>query len=281
MDRIHVMDEDWDNLIVLDACRADLFQDTVDMSMFDDYETVKSAGSNTTDWSFRNFTGGEFGDTVYVSGSPNTPKLAGDAFHHLEEAWEDAFDEDHHAIMPEPIADLARETIEEYPDKRLIVHFLQPHVPFIPTPELNYYDHYYPPTSDKNRHSDEYNEIEKPHHAFDALAMELVSKEEVWDGYRRNLEYVMDVVRELVNDLPNKTVVTSDHGNMFGERAFPVPLRLYGHPKNLFHSELINVPWATSEGESRREIRDDGVKSKSYASEEERREKLRYLGYVE
>lgn len=278
MDRVRVMEEDWDNLIVLDACRADLFEETIDIERFDSYDRVRSAGSNTTDWSYRNFGNGDFGDTVYVSGSPVMPKMAGESFHQIYEAWEDAWDDEVSAIMPEPIADKAREAIEECPDKRIIVHFIQPHVPFVPTPELNYHEWYVPPTLKDETDDDP---PERPANVFDAQAMGLVSREEVWDGYRQNLEFVMDVVFDLIDDLPNKTVLTSDHGNMLGERAFPIPIRIYGHPTNLFCSELIEVPWATVEGESRREVSDDGTRSQSYANEEKRKEKLRYLGYVE
>lgn len=275
-ERTRVMDEDWDNLIVLDACRADLFEDNVDLAMFDSYGRIKSAGSNTTDWSYRNFAGREFGDTVYVAGNPVTPKMAGESFHHIYEAWEEAFDEETHAILPEPLVEIAKEALETYPNKRLIVHFVQPHEPFVPTPDLHYYDWYVPPTM-----QEEEVEPERPAKAFHALAMGMITKEDVWDGYRQNLEYVMDPVRDLVDYLPNKTVVTSDHGNMFGERAFPIPVKIYGHPTNLYCPELIDVPWATIEGENRRRITDEGVRSESYASDEEREEKLRYLGYID
>lgn len=44
---ISVMDQDWDTLIVLDACRADLFQQVIDLNQFDHYSTVVSNASAT------------------------------------------------------------------------------------------------------------------------------------------------------------------------------------------------------------------------------------------
>lgn len=70
---IRVMQQDWDNLIVFDACRHDLFEDFINVSQFDEYETRVSLGSNTGEWTTRNFCDEDhrthFGDTVYVIGN--------------------------------------------------------------------------------------------------------------------------------------------------------------------------------------------------------------------
>lgn len=43
-DAVRVMEDDWDTLIVLDACRADTFQKVVDLSRYDQYSTRVSRG---------------------------------------------------------------------------------------------------------------------------------------------------------------------------------------------------------------------------------------------
>lgn len=50
-DGVFVPDADWDNLIILDACRADLFEDVVDTTQFDEYRRVTSLASMTAEWS--------------------------------------------------------------------------------------------------------------------------------------------------------------------------------------------------------------------------------------
>ncbi|MFB6176225.1 MAG: hypothetical protein ABEI99_03585, partial [Halobaculum sp.] len=87
-DGIEVMSADWDTLVVLDACRADLFEEVVDTDRFDSYRRVTSLGGSTPEWTRRNFTGGRFGDTVYVTGNPQVSKYAGDAFHEVIEVWD-------------------------------------------------------------------------------------------------------------------------------------------------------------------------------------------------
>jgi len=58
-----------------------------------------------------------------------------------------------------------------------------------------------------------------------------IERDEIWDAYKNNLKLVLPSVRELVDELTGKMVITSDHGNMFGERSSPIPYREWGHPK--------------------------------------------------
>ena len=64
-----VMEEDWDNLIVLDAARSDLFEETIDLDIFDAYSVVTSIGSTSGQWVSRNFSDQTFGDTICVTGT--------------------------------------------------------------------------------------------------------------------------------------------------------------------------------------------------------------------
>ena len=89
---LDVMGEDWDNLLVIDACRTDLFEETVDTEQFDDYRVVTSKGSATPEWMEGNFAGKDFGDTVYVSGNPWVSKKAPDSFHEIINVWVDEYD---------------------------------------------------------------------------------------------------------------------------------------------------------------------------------------------
>lgn len=59
-----------------------------------------------------------------------------------------------------------------------------------------------------------------------------ISREELWSMYVENLEYVLEHVEELLDAVPGKTVITSDHGNYVGERTSLIPIREYGHPED-------------------------------------------------
>ncbi|MFC6836866.1 hypothetical protein [Halomarina ordinaria] len=271
----HVMDEDWDTLVVLDGCRADLFEAVADLREFDDYRRVESLGSMTAEWTEKNFADGAFGDTVYVSANPFVSKLAGDAFHDVVEVWADAFDEEAGTVPADAVADAAREAHETYPDKRLVVHFMQPHYPFVGYPEMRYRS--WSPDRMLNGAERE----EGPHDVWEALEDGELPTERVWAAYADNLRYVLAAARALTDDLDGRAVLTSDHGNLLGERVWPLGVRVYGHPRGVRHPDLVRVPWAVLDGERRR-TRDDGVRSRSReADDEDVNERLRALGYRE
>lgn len=274
-DPISVMEEDWDTLIVLDACRADLFEETTDIERFDHYERRVSAGSMTREWTRNNFAGGQFGDTVYVSANPYTSTIAGDAFHKLPEVWRDAFDDKERTVLPDAVTGEARSARLDYPNKRLVVHYMQPHYPFIGRPDLRF----------QSWHPDEIIDgdtgNERPHDPWQALLMGLISRDTVWEAYADNLQRGLNEVFALAASLNGKTVVTSDHGNMLGERAWPVPVRLYGHPEGVRHPALTEIPWAIFDGEERREITDGDVTAVDTVDSEVVKSRLQDLGYVQ
>jgi len=279
-DAVRLVEEDWDNLIVIDACRADLFEETMDTSRYDEYRRVVSIDSNTTPWSIKNFNGKELGDTVFVTGNPATSKTVPNDFHDFIEVWADpdAHDANSYTVPPDPVCDATRTAVEDYPDKRIVVHLVQPHAPFVPRPDLVYRTYW----SEADRVGVDVGEpdTEPPNNVWEALEMGMVDRDDVWEGYRENLEYVMEHVHELLPDLPGKTVVTSDHGNMLGERTVS-GRRVYGHPGGMRTRGLVEVPWAVVQHGDRKSIRDDGVHSEGSMESEIIDQRLAALGYVD
>lgn len=271
---IHVMEKSWDNLIVLDACRWDLFEKVVDTTKFDQYWTVDSLGSGTGEWTQQNFAGGSFGDTVYVTSNPHTSQIAGDSFHRLYECWRDNFDDDSGTVHPEPVVEAARTAIESHPNKRLVVHFMQPHHPFVRREETQY-------GGWQRDYEGSEGDWKRPIHVWDALEMGLIDRETVWEAYADNLEYVMPHVERLVDELPGRSVITSDHGNFLGERVWPVPIRLYGHTTGVRHPAVNRVPWGIVNDEEAREVINDGVNPVTERADKVTKQRLKQLGYLE
>jgi len=85
---------------------------------------------------------------------------------------------------------------------------------------------------------------------------------------------------ELLDELDGKSVVTSDHGNLFGERLWPIPIRRYGHPRGLRHPALIDVPWHEVPFETRREITADPPRSTEPVAGDLIQRRLEDLGYA-
>ena len=257
------MTEDWDNMIILDACRYDMFEEhnTIEGEL----ESRISRGSATIGFLKGNFDGRKFHDTVYVTANPqlewNTDKVETE-FYKIINLWEDedSWNEELHTVLPEKVTERALEAAEEHPDKRILVHYMQPHTPFLP----------------------EEGEEAMSEYIYWHRIMEGVlnpTKEEAWELYNNNLKRAMPHVKELVEKLGGKTVVTADHGNMVGERSFPIPSREWGHPNRTYTEQLIKVPWLVIDGDRREIVEEEPEKSASDSEEEQIKEKLKHLGY--
>jgi hypothetical protein len=280
---VRVMDEDWDTLLLLDACRVDLFEEVAPVGDYDDYRTVTSRGSTTREWVRQNFAGGDFGDTVYVTSNPYVSREAGDAFHRLIEVWDADFDDDAKTVRPEAVVEAAKRAHRDYPDKRVIAHFMQPHHPFVGEHSLSFSGWQIEGEShagDGERGATSDGERQRPYTPWDALWMGRVDRDDLWRAYGDNLRLVLDAVDDLLADIEGRVVLTSDHGNMLGERTFPLPLRVYGHPKGIRNRELVEVPWATVDIGERRTIRSGETASVSESDSEALEERLEDLGYV-
>lgn len=263
-DGIDIPSADWDTLIILDACRADLFESVANLDRFNTYKEVISKESSTDEWLNQNFA--DHNDIVYVAGMGQPSKHKPKSFVELIEPWRD--DDYGSSKDPEIVTEAAIKAHKKYPNKRIIVHYLQPHTPFINNPELIY-------SSDSSSvYEDE------PDTVWEALGQGLVKQQDVWQAYQENLERVLPEVYRLLGDITGRVVVSADHGNLFGERTFPVPVKVHGHPPGIRNKSLVTVPWAVSEG-NRRTIHRGSTESTSEASSREIQEQLRSLGYVE
>jgi len=267
-------DRDWDNLLLLDACRYDMFEQYADLP--GTLDSVRSRGSGTVEFLAENCDGREFHDTVYVTANPQLYRnweRIDVSFHDVIDVWhEDGWDPEVGTVMPSTMVEYAREAVERYPDKRLLVHFLQPHYPFVTTNS----------TLDKGH-------LEKEDAGGMSVWMELMtgnsemSKQEVWEAYIENLHVVLPHVEDLMTSLEGKTVVSSDHGNMVGERARPIPIREWGHPLGIHTEQLVKVPWLEYENGDRREILPEPPSDRSPVDGSDdgiAEDRLRDLGYL-
>lgn len=270
---VRIFDEEWDSLLLLDACRYDMFerQSTLPGTL----EHRHSRGSATTEFLRANFRGADLRDTVYVTANPQLYRNRTDIeanLHAVIDVWrEDGWDEDHGTVLPETVTKYAKRAAERYPDKRLLVHYMQPHYPFIDS-QTEFDKH---ALVDANRDSENvWNQL---------IRKKLdVSADVIWRLYAGNLDRALPHVEELLTTLDGRTVVTADHGNMVGERAFPLPIREWGHPRGIYTEQLVKVPWLVYENGPRRTIIAEEPESKPKSVDEEVvTERLQNLGYAE
>jgi len=267
---VSVMAENWDNLIILDGCRYDLFDsaNTLDGEL----SKVQSLGSTSSEFLRENFDEDDFHDTVYISANPFMNVVGDSTFHKLYSIIETDWDETHQTVLPEDMVSATLKAYEEHPDKRLIIHFMQPHYPFLGE------------TGDQISHrgisSKAGQDGGSKYTVWGQLQYRIAdfSEEMVWEAYRENLELVLPHVATLIAELDGKSVITADHGNMVGERQTPVPVKGYGHTSELRVDGLVDVPWFVFDSEDRRTVTSEPPSVQEI--ETATQGKLEALGYV-
>ncbi|WP_135304738.1 hypothetical protein [Haloarcula amylovorans] len=263
---IHVPAEDWDTLVILDACRFDVFKERSKLE--GDLKRRISKGSHTREFLSRNFEGEKFPDIVYISTSPQVDSLdINENFYAYEPLWKTHWDDDLETVPPSEAVDATIDAVERYPNKRIISHMIQPHYPFIGETGQNI-------SHRSLQGGDILGTNANQKSIWTKLANGEVSKESVYNAYVENLDLALTEVERLLNKIEGKTVVTSDHGNSFGEWG------VYGHPQRRFIESLVKVPWLTVNSGNRRTI--SGGKLTSQTDQSENIEqRLHDLGYME
>jgi hypothetical protein len=254
-DATPVVFEDWDTLLVLDACRYDLFAEALEDHPLPGTLTDRTAlDSGTPGFLAANFGDGTFHDTVYVTANPYvSTDLGEDKFHAVDAVWRDDWDDELQTVRPETVAERALAAVERYPEKRLIVHFMQPHAPFIGETRLGERETFAIRETALGR--DGSSARRRQPTPFERLGAGELTREAVWEAYRDNLDAALPAVEDLLTTLPGRTAVTADHGNALGEFARPFPIRVYGHPLGIHIPALTRVPWFVSDNGERKVIR--------------------------
>lgn len=295
---IPIYEREWDVLIVLDACRADLMASVADKCKFASCETVDSVASTSAEWMEKNFNPRKYHDelrkTAYVTGNPftdevffrhecpdcgtvrgrvpgercsdcgsnrNPERIADHEFYSLEEVWQHAWDDGLGTIPPTPLTDRAIMTWRNESPERMIVHYMQPHHPFVDS------------SIQTSLSPDGFGEMGRES-VWNLLREGAVDRDRVWKDYQANLEYVLeDVSRLLENIDAAQVVITADHGNSVGEWG------LYGHYRNVPHAGMKHVPWCETSAEN---VRKDKLErpSERETDSQDVQSRLEDLGYL-
>jgi hypothetical protein len=227
-----VLDADWDLLVVLDACRADLWAEVVGPG--DDLPvgtTRVSPGGTSTEWLDAVFGDADplaLANVGYVTANPYSEgHVDGEALGRLKEVWRTGWDDDVGTVPPRPVTDAAVRVARETDLDRLVVHYMQPHFPSL--------------ADDRDDGIALAQFGEESLSVWEDLRFGRRSRADVWGAYRANLEHVLRDVRLLLDSVDaDRAVVTADHGNAVGERG------LYGHAEGVALDALREVPWAVT-----------------------------------
>lgn len=250
-----VYDRPWDVLVVLDACRVDALRAVApEYDFLGDVSSYWSLGSRTSEWAAKTFAEPRrtaVARTTYVAGNGFTEKVLGsDAvpplfhpvpfdgarwatlaaadFAAVHDVWRLGPD-DPGVVPPRVVTDAAIRAGRTADPERLVVHYNQPHAPFL---------------GRAAREGREPTAFERD--PWPALRRGDRSREEAWAPYLDNLRYALDEVAVLVENVAGTVAVTADHGELFGELSLPGTRGLYAHPGGVPHPAVKRVPWATA-----------------------------------
>lgn len=283
---IDVMDQDWDYLIILDACRYDSFENINDVD--GKLKKVISKGSHSLEFCEKNFKGKKLHDTVYVTANGYGVQTTEGVFHDRIFTDEshgtseiDILHSSSEGMAPDTVYNTAVDAYEEYPDKRLIIHFMQPHDP------------YYGPTAEKLRRrvgenglkiiSRDTEKIKQYDVSNENVVSSLagaakkgyISNAELNEVYHENLRIALEYADKLTELLTGKIVITADHGELLGEHG------VIGHPKFKYFKELREVPWLTIDSEVRPGIVSEEPEKPATTDDAAIEKRLEALGYKE
>lgn len=222
---INYLEQEWDNLIILDGCRFDLFQEHYDRNV--DHRI--SNASSTPEFLDKNFDGKVFDDLVYASANPHLDHISAE-FSDIFRLWETDWDDSIGTVLPGKMTKRLIQRQNRYSNKRLVAHYIQPHRPFLGQ------------AATKFRQSELVGDgviRDSPTVDFwwNRLERGDIERDLVWKAYAETLEHTLPHIHELVEELEGITVLTADHGNAFGEEG------VYGHPAYTHCKSLIKIPW--------------------------------------
>ncbi|WP_424017681.1 hypothetical protein ACOZ4N_17690 [Halorientalis pallida] len=261
----NVFERDWDVLVVLDACRYDLFEAFAPKhDVYDSFESVTSyysVASSTKFWVRRTFDE-RFSNTIskthYVSGMGYADQLNSSRLQQLDHVWRYAELPEAGSTRPEAVTDAGVQAIRNDEAERVIIHYAQPHAPFLHC---------------LGRYNSKAGDGGNSQNVWNGLADGQYDTDEVWRDYGQNLLRILDEVEVVIEEADGTVVVTSDHGNAMGEWG------IYGHPGHIPLPTIRKVPWAEATGKAKRAYSIKGRDEFDSGRETSLHDHLKSLGY--
>lgn len=304
---INILKEDWDYLIILDACRYDFFKKCYrDFFSGGVLKKATTPFTNTMEYLNGTFNEKYLDNVIYISSNPFINSImkvshgglyfcGKNHFFEVVDVWDWGWNKKLGTVLPEKVNEATIKSKKENKNKKFIIHYDQPHSPYISTGG----DHTKQNLSIlKKKKSLFFRTLIKIRNIMkniiknDELMWKIDSilglppvrwrrlfeefgKEGIRNAYEKDLNLVLKKVKELTENLPGKYIITADHGEMLGESG------RWGHGYS--YKECREIPWLI--------IKSKGAKKSNYKKmlkknrknknfEEKIKERLESLGYL-
>lgn len=231
---------DWNALIVLDACRADAYRDLAPAAGLPLGEIVRSPAWCTRVWLPRLAEIVGERELLYVTANPvpnrELERKGQTSNFHWVRLWQNCWGRygpcDMPTVHPDSVADAVLHYVRDHGQPALmVVHFIQPHMPYIGAHALPYADWGHATEAEFEA------ELRQHKHPAEAVCDGEATRDDIRAAYMGNLAVALPAVVQLLASLRGTLVVTADHGELLGERG------AYGHTAGPGQPELTNVPW--------------------------------------
>ncbi|USZ71457.1 hypothetical protein [Natronosalvus halobius] len=245
----NVFQREWDVLVLLDTCRVDALREVApEYDFLSDIDAMTSVGSTSSEWIACTFVDEyreEVAETIYVSANgfdepilcqgmlpghdrrfawTNWSTLSERDLLKLDQVWKYAPKPEHGHVRPRHVTDRAITHARDHEPDRLVVHYSQPHEPYVAN-------------ADAEGRGELYDYEKRPW----TYLQNGGDFETVWAAYLDNLRLVLDEVSVLIQSIDAEEVaISADHGEAFGEWG------INRHPMAIPHPKIKRVPWATT-----------------------------------
>lgn len=246
---IDLLKANWKVLVILDACRYDIFK-----QMYADIihhksklKKAKTFSSGTQEWMSKNFYNEDCSDIIYMDPIVMFNKfIPRHNFFKVVMVWKKKWNYEYGTIMPQDMTDITLEQIKQHPEKRFIVHYHQPHAPYLLPEFLGMGEIDTPEKIQQSIKENKKKNKDLPHF-LQGNMKKILGNERAWNwlirlgmepldyygkiyklygeeglvrGYTETLKLVLDDVNRLIEACDRKIVITSDHSkNLNGSMA--------------------------------------------------------------
>jgi hypothetical protein len=258
-------DYEWDCAIILDACRYDLAQqNNKAKKLLGNPSRVYSLGANSERWMSRTFQAAsekQLQGTHYVTANIFSETAVPDGVR-CTEVWKSDFDQSLSTVPPRAVTDSAVQIGREESPHRLLIHYMQPHLP--------------PVTDNLDLELDlDFRDGWGADNPWRSIEDGSVDPGEIKEAYLGNLTPVIEELDVILQNISaKKVVVTADHGNMLGEFG------KWGHFRaNAIHPGVRLVPWWETSASDTKTYEPSDIQKQKNKDSLSREEKLQALGY--
>jgi len=250
--QIDILKEDWKYLVIVDGARYDYFKEVYKeiLGIKGNLKKAKCTSLGTPRWMKETFENKDCKDIIILTTSINFDyRLPNHTFFKAVKVWEKGWAKELGTTPPKAVNDAFLKEVKKYPNKRFIIHYMQPHTPYVTIggqPSNTIDKHLKEERTENHKYiSNLISERtawtikkwlgKKPNLPIEEYFMKY-GKQGLIDVYKNELRNVLTYVKHLINSNKGKWIITADHGVRVGEKG-----RFGQCHVNV--KEVYEVPW--------------------------------------